>query len=303
MAALRVYGTVGKTTAGMMTDAILRSAPVPTEITPAVLVLLDADERGLQALTDSGADAVVVANGDQITASRLPASAITFGLGKASTVWASEVDATLAGTSFTLNRGAEQHRAHLHLLGEHQVMNALAALGVATSVGIALDVAIAALEGITTLGRGRMQRLDAPGDLIVINDAVSAQPASVVAALKALVQVAGERRSVAVLGELSLTGAGEMPAEDARDAHDRIGRLVVRLNVKKLVVVGQAARHIHNAAGLEGSWDGESVLVDTAAEAYDLLRDELRPRDVVLVKSAEISGLDALAEQLSGATR
>src|SRR5690606_3469291 len=120
---------------------------------------------------------------------------------------------------------------------------------------------------------------------------------------KALVQVAGERRSVAVLGELSLPGAGGMPAEDAREAHDRIGRLVVRLNVKKLVVVGTAARLILHAAGREGSWAGESVLVNTAAEAYDLLRDELRPRDVVLVKSAEISGLDALAEQLSGATR
>jgi UDP-N-acetylmuramoyl-tripeptide--D-alanyl-D-alanine ligase len=306
MAALRVYGTVGKATVGIMTDAILRSAPATTDSTvaagvdPAALVLLDADEQGLHALTTSGEEIAVVANGDLVSASRLPASAITFGLGRASTLWASDLDATLEGTRFILNSGAGQHRVQLQLLGEHQVMNALAALGVARAAGIPQDVAITALEGIATLGRGRMQRTDAPGDLIVINDAVSAQPQSVVAALKALVQVAGQRRSVAVLGELSLATDD---AEEARAAHDRIGRLVVRLNVKKLVVVGQGARHIHNAAGLEGSWDGESVLVDTTTEAYDLLRDELRPQDVVLVKSSESSSLDALAERLSGALR
>src|SRR5690554_1838589 len=120
MTALRVYGTVGKATAGIMTDAILRSAsdtapdPAAAEVNPGVLLLLDADEYSLRALTDSDADAVVVANGDLVPASRLPASAITFGLGRASTLWASELDATLAGTSFTLNRGAEQHRVHLH---------------------------------------------------------------------------------------------------------------------------------------------------------------------------------------------
>jgi len=298
MADLRVYGTVGKATVRIMTDAILQSAEGKTS--PTTLVLLDSNERALTALADSDGTTPVVANGDSIPASRLPASAVTFGLGRASTLWAADLDTTLDGTDFTLNTEGGQRRVALRLLGEHQVMNALAALGVAHSAGIAEGVAISALEGLSTLGQGRMQRLDAPDDVVIINDAVSAQPQSVVAALKALVQVSGHRRSVAVLGELSLDGADP---EDARAAHDRIGRLVVRLNVKKLVVVGQEARHIHNAAGLEGSWDGESVLVDTSAEAYDLLRDELRPRDVVLVKSSEHSSLDALAERLSGALR
>ena len=91
---------------------------------------------------------------------------------------------------------------------------------------------------------------------------------------------AGDQRSVAVLGEMAELG------EYADDEHDRIGRLAVRLNIRKLIVVGHNARHIHNAAGLEGSWDGESVLVATADEAYDVLRDELRYGDVVLVKSS-----------------
>lgn len=120
-------------------------------------------------------------------------------------------------------------------------------------------------------------------------------PAEAAAALKLLAQLTGsERRSVAVLGELATSEA------DWRDEHDRIGRLVVRLNVGQLVVVGQGARHIHNAAGLEGSWDGESQLVDTAETAYDLLREDLRAGDIVLVGSSGLMPLESIAARLSG---
>lgn len=295
MTDLRVHGMVGKSTVRFMADAVIRLSGA--EGLPAALVLLDSDGGALQALSASGGTTPVIANGDAISTSLLPASAISFGLGGASTLSASDLEATVDGTAFTLNSGGQKYPVKLCLLGEHQVMNALAALGIAQAAGIAQNIAIEALEGITTLGPGRMQKMIASDEVVIINDAISAHPLSVVAALKTLVQVAGSRRSVAVLGELTL-GGGD--AEDVRAAHDRIGRLVVRLNVKKLIVVGQEARHIHNAAGLEGSWDGESVLVDSSAEAYDLLRDELRPHDVVLVKSAERSSLNALAERLGG---
>jgi UDP-N-acetylmuramoyl-tripeptide--D-alanyl-D-alanine ligase len=130
---------------------------------------------------------------------------------------------------------------------------------------------------------------------LVLDDTASATADAMAAALKMLVQLAGPLgRSVAVLGEL------DVPAAEANDEHDRIGRLVVRLNVHKLVVVGHAARHIHNAAGLEGSWDGESQLVATAEEAYDLLREDLREGDVVLLKSSRSARLGSVATRLGG---
>jgi UDP-N-acetylmuramoyl-tripeptide--D-alanyl-D-alanine ligase len=133
-----------------------------------------------------------------------------------------------------------------------------------------------------------------PG-IVVINDAYNASPDSTAAALKTLAQiVTPEQRSVAVLGEMAELG------EFADEEHDRIGRLIVRLNVQKLIVVGHRARHIHNAAGLEGSWDGESVLVESADEAYDLLSEELRPGDVVLVKSSNSAGLRFLGDRIGG---
>src|SRR5690606_16591421 len=110
-------------------------------------------------------------------------------------------------------------------------------------------VAIGALESMTRAERYRMELHSTAGGVTVINDAYNASPDSMAAALKTLAQVTrDEGRSVAVLGEMAELG------DHADEEHDRIGRLAVRLNVKQLIVVGHGARHIHNAAGLEGSW-------------------------------------------------
>ena len=156
------------------------------------------------------------------------------------------------------------------------------------AAGEALDAAIG-----SHLRTGR----DSSGAL-VIDDTGEADRDGMAAALRFLAQVTGESiRSIAVLGEF------DADAADALEEHDSIGRLVVRLNINQLVAVGHAARHIQSAAGLEGSWDGESLIVGTPAEAYDLLRGQIRESDVVLVKASTRAGLGQLAEQLEGATR
>ena len=220
-----------------------------------------------------------------------------FGLGSAADVAADDVDTTPAGTRFTVRVDGESFPAHMRILGEHHVSNALAAITVAREVGIAPERAIAAIGSVARAERWRMELLERSDGVTVINDAYNASPDSTAAALKTLAQLSrGRGRSIAILGEMTELGA------DADDEHDRIGRLVVRLNIGQLVVVGHGARHIHNAAGLEGSWDGESVLVDSADAAYDLLRDQLRAGDIVLVKSSNSAGLRFLGDRLAGVT-
>jgi UDP-N-acetylmuramoyl-tripeptide--D-alanyl-D-alanine ligase len=243
--------------------------------------------------------AVLNADDDRVAgmASVTAARVVTFGQGPTADYRASDVDVSASGTSFTFEHAGTSRPVSLRILGEHHVMNALAALTVVGEWGVDLDRAVSVLEGVTRAERWRMEVLDAPGGVTVVNDAYNASPDSVAAALKTLAQITGpDRRSVAVLGEMAELG------EFARDEHDRVGRLVVRLNVRQLVVVGHEARHIHMAAGLEGSWDGESVLVDTIDEAYDLLQGSLRAGDVVLVKSSKSAGLRLLGDRLAGVT-
>ena len=136
----------------------------------------------------------------------------------------------------------------------------------------------------------------------MIDDTYNANPDSMRAGLKALAWMArggpdgggGRRRSWAVLGEMGELG------EDAIAEHDSIGRLAVRLDVSRLVVVGtgRSMSAMHHGAVMEGSWGSESVMVADTDEALALLRDELRGGDVVLVKASKSAGLAALADAL-----
>lgn len=229
-------------------------------------------------------------------AQRTAARVVGFGLSAAAEMRAEEVTATVRGTAFTLVVDGVRRPVRLRILGEHHVTNALAALAVARALGIDLDRAIAALAAVPRAERWRMEVFTRADGAIVINDAYNASPDSTAAALKTLAQLGRDegRRTVAVLGEMAELGPF------AQEEHDRIGRLAVRLDIRRLVVVGDAARHIHAAAGLEGSWDGESVLVADIDAAYDVLRDEVRPEDIVLVKSSKSAGLRFLGDRLAG---
>jgi UDP-N-acetylmuramoyl-tripeptide--D-alanyl-D-alanine ligase len=67
------------------------------------------------------------------------------------------------------------------------------------------------------------------------------------------------------------------------------------LDVSRVVAVGEEARPIQHGAALEGSWGGESTWVPDVRAAADLLRAELRPGDVVLVKASRAAGLERVA--------
>lgn len=249
-------------------------------------------------VTDLRPDDIAVLNADDdrvagmaaVTAARV----VWFGEGERATVRASDVHGGRTGTTFTLHLPTGESRpVSFRVLGEHHVMNALAAAAAATELGVPIDDIVAALESVTVAERWRMEVLGGRDDITVINDAYNASPDSMTAALKTLAQVRTPTgRSIAVLGEMSELG------ELAGDEHDRIGLLAVRLNISQLVVVGPAARRMHISTINEGSWDGESAYVETQDAAFELLRNTVKPGDTVLVKSSNSAGLRFLGDRL-----
>jgi UDP-N-acetylmuramoyl-tripeptide--D-alanyl-D-alanine ligase len=194
--------------------------------------------------------------------------------------------------SFTLIAPDGTDRVTLALVGEHHVANALAVAGVAHALGLGVATVAAALGRARAVSRWRMEVRQRPDGITVVNDAYNANPESMRAALKALVAMAGGRRTWAVLGEMRELG------EASGAEHDALGRLAVRLDVNRLVAVGEAARAIHLGAAHEGSWGDEAAWVPDVGAALDLLRSELRPGDVVLVKASRAAGLERLAAAL-----
>ncbi|MBC7441098.1 MAG: UDP-N-acetylmuramoyl-tripeptide--D-alanyl-D-alanine ligase [Ramlibacter sp.] len=209
-------------------------------------------------------------------------------------VRATDVHATGTGTTFTLQLASGESRpVSFQVLGEHHVMNALAAAAGAELLGVGIDDIVSALESVQTAERWRMQVMGGRDGVTVINDAYNASPDSMTAALKTLAQIAVPgQRTFAVLGEMS--ELGELSGEE----HDRIGLMAVRLNISQLIVVGRGARRMHISTINEGSWDGESAFVESSDEAFDLLTATVRPGDTVLVKSSNSAGLRFLGDRL-----
>ncbi|MFF8274794.1 UDP-N-acetylmuramoyl-tripeptide--D-alanyl-D-alanine ligase [Streptomyces lateritius] len=246
---------------------------------------------------------VAVLNADdplvRAMATRTHARVTLFGEGDDADVRAENVRLTENGQpSFRLHTPTGCSDVTLRLYGEHHVSNALAAAAVAHELGMPVQEIATALSEAGSLSRWRMEVTERPDGVTIVNDAYNANPESMRAALRALAAMgraaqAQGGRTWAVLGKMAELGDASL-AE-----HDAVGRLAVRLNVSKLVAVGdREASWLQLGAYNEGSWGEESVHVSDARAAVDLLRRELRPGDVVLVKASRSVGLERVAQAL-----
>ncbi|MEU8983604.1 UDP-N-acetylmuramoyl-tripeptide--D-alanyl-D-alanine ligase [Streptomyces sp. NPDC048309] len=243
-------------------------------------------------------DGAAILNADdplvRAMASRTKARVILFGESDEADVRAENVRLMESGQpAFSLRTPSGCSDVTMRLYGEHHVSNALAAAAVAHELGMSADEIARALSEAGSLSRWRMEVTERPDGVTVVNDAYNANPESMRAALRALAAMGRGRRTWAVLGQMAELG------DEALAEHDAVGRLAVRLNVSKLVAVGgREASWLQLGAYNEGSWGEESVHVSDAQAAVDLLRSELRPGDVVLVKASRSVGLERVAQAL-----
>jgi UDP-N-acetylmuramoyl-tripeptide--D-alanyl-D-alanine ligase len=277
-------------------EAIARTkAELPQAVPPSGVVVLNADDPAVAAMAE-------------VTGARVVRVSRTSSGPEPGRIWAGPVSLDeLARPRFILHAvqggKAAEVPVQLGVYGDHQVSNALCAAAVALECGATIEAVAAALAEAGPVSSHRMQVTTRADGVTVIDDAYNANPDSMRAGLQALAWIAHRadepRRSWAVLGEMAELG------EDAITEHDRVGRLAVRLDVSRLVVVGigRSMSAMHHGAVMEGSWgaqgDRGAVSVTDGDAALALLRAELQPGDVVLVKASNAAGLGALADALA----
>jgi UDP-N-acetylmuramoyl-tripeptide--D-alanyl-D-alanine ligase len=162
----------------------------------------------------------------------------------------------------------------------HHATNALAALHAYAALGLPLERAAEGAKDIA-LSPWRGQELALPGGGFVINDAYNANPDSMRAALVHLAERAGERRRVAILGEMAELGGA------ADGYHRGIAELVRELGID-VIGVGEPARTY-----------GPVLWAPDAAAAVAAARSYLRPGDAVLVKASRAVGLEGIADEIT----
>jgi len=229
-----------------------------------------------------GGVAVLNADDERVAAmARLaPGRVVTFGQADGADLRLADLELDRLGRpGFRLG----DQQVQLQLVGAHQALNAAAAAAAATAVGLELERVVAALDGVTSLSKWRMELHELPSGVILLNDSYNANPESMRAAIDALASLSGVRRRVAVLGVMLELGA------DSDPSHRALGEYAAQ-RVDQLVVVGQAAEGIHHGGG--------GVLVGDNDEAVAWLREHLQEGDAVLVKASRGARLDEVAAAL-----
>ncbi|MDX6374176.1 MAG: UDP-N-acetylmuramoyl-tripeptide--D-alanyl-D-alanine ligase [Nocardioidaceae bacterium] len=241
-------------------------------------------------------DGVAVLNADDervaAMAALAPGRIHTFGTSDSADVRLEDLEVDRLGRPrFTLSSGGARASVVLQLVGAHQALNAAAATAAAVAVGLPLEKVAAALSGVTSLSKWRMELHELPGGVLLLNDAYNANPESMRAALDAIATIGGDpavRRTIAVLGVMRELG-------DASEAsHRDIGEYAAG-RVDQLLVVGLEARPIHAAASEVGR---SSVFAEDNAEAIAWLRDHVQEGDAVLVKASNGARLYEVAAAL-----
>jgi UDP-N-acetylmuramoyl-tripeptide--D-alanyl-D-alanine ligase len=242
---------------------------------------------------------VAVLNADDPLVAAMAADArvpvVTFGRATSAQVRAEDVRVDDEGrATFRLRAGGGTADVALRLVGEHHVGNALAAAAVALQCGLDLPAVATALSAAEPRSRWRMEVSDSSSGVTVINDAYNANPESMRAALTTLTTRGrtSSRRTWAVLGEMAELGP------TAETEHQSLGRFAVRSGVSHMIVVGDHAGGIHAGAVAEASWQENSMHVADVQEAIDVLREQVRSGDIVLVKGSRVAGLERVAEAL-----
>lgn len=251
---------------------------------------------GAEPIEGLGSDGVAILNEDDPVVrayrGRTRARVVTFGVDSAADVRAVEVSLDDEGrASFALEVDGDRERVELAVAGEHMVPNALAAAACGVQLGLSAAECAAALKG-ARIAAWRMETFTTRDGVVVLNDAYNANPESMAAGLKTARRIARRGRLAVVLGHMAELGP------IALEEHEKVGELVVRIGVDRLITVGEPARAIARAAIREGQMPDDVVSCGDVVEAARDVRSWARSGDVVLLKGSRVVGLERAAEEL-----
>lgn len=248
-----------------------------------------AQEKGMlaEALTSEG---TMILNGDDdfsdAIARRTRAKVILAGE-KRGAVRAEDIRQSAEGCEFTILEGAHRCRAQLPVPGSHMVQNALLAVAAGRVFGLSIEDCAAGLAS-AALTKARLQ-LREVGGVQFLDDSYNANPESMKAALRTLVELEAEGRRIAVLGQM-----GELGAQSER-GHIEVGEAAATLQIDQLITIGGVAAKISEAARAAGLTEATNVA--SVEEAAELLAEKAAPGDLILVKGSRSARTERVLEE------
>src|SRR5437867_3493832 len=194
-----------------------------------------------------GPEGTVILNADDLFSKAIAArtrAKVVFAGTTGGTVRAIEIRQSAEGSEFTILEGAHRCRAQLPVAGLHMVQNALLAVAAGRAFGLSIEECAAGLAA-APLTKARLQ-IKEVGGVQFLDDSYNANPDSMKAALRTLVELDADGKRIAVLGEMR-----ELGTESER-GHREIGETAATLGVDQLITIGDAAELIAEGARTAG---------------------------------------------------
>ena len=202
-------------------------------------------------------------------------------------VRAIEIRQSAEGAEFTIVEGAQRCRAQLPVAGSHMVQNALLAVAAGRAFGLSIEECAAGLAA-APLTKARLQIKEIRG-VQFLDDSYNANPDSMKAALRTLVELDAEGKRIAVLGEMR-----ELGVESDR-GHREVGEMAATLGLDRLITIGDTAELI--AQGARNAGLDKVSSARSTGEAAKLLGKIAEPGDLVLIKGSRAARTEKVIEQ------
>ena len=178
------------------------------------------------------------------------------------------------------------------VLGEHQALNVAGAIAASIGVGATLAEIEEGLARVELPG-GRMKLIKVRDDFRVIDDTYNANPASMLAAGKALVELSKFGPTAAILGDMGELG------EKSERLHFEVGTKFTEMGVEHIVAVGPLGQALIEGARLAGAKSAHHVGMEE--DIAGLVKGFLDDRGWVLVKGSRSMRMERVVEALSEA--
>jgi UDP-N-acetylmuramoyl-tripeptide--D-alanyl-D-alanine ligase len=248
-----------------------------------------AQEKGTLAEAIDPSGFVVLNAEDDFSASianRTRARVIFAGIEKG-TIRVTDVQQAPRACEFTMVEGAHRCRAQLPAPGLHMVQNAMLAVAAGRTFGVSLEECAAGLTS-APLTKARLQIREIHG-VQFIDDSYNANPDSMKAALRTLMELDADGKRVAVLGRML-----ELGAESER-GHREVGEAAATLGIDHLISIGNDTIALAaEEAGLENS-----AIAQDASDAAEMLNEIVEPGDLVLIKGSRSSRTELVLEEFA----
>lgn len=239
-------------------------------------------------------DGVALINADDPEVCLLPVAngvrKILFGTRDDAAIRAENIRSENGSVGFDLLIEGVVQRVVLPLPGRHNVSNALAAAAAATVLGVELKEIAAGLESFKPCP-GRMELLELPGDIVVLEDSYNANPLSVHAALDALHDLGSRGRRVAVLADMLELGP------TAPELHFQIGAIAAE-RTDWLFTYGALAEEIVRGAINAGLPEDKTFVASSHDELAAQLLEVLQAGDRVLIKGSRGMRMEKITDAL-----